>query len=314
MSLPRITQIIQDGSLGIVPPSPAGVVARVGVCSSGTVNTVRQFSGPSVKVIKDALGTGPLAEAAAHSLEIAGGPVTTVPVAAIPGVVGAVTRAGIGTAALSVAGIPKDGYEVVVRVTRAAAGLASGSAAFVYSVDGGDAFSPEIALPISGVFPLANTGLTFAFSNGTFAKDDVYSFDCAAPSFSLTDLTAAIDALLADSRKFGCLHVVGAPAPSVTSVTAQGKSPAPKLSGAPTGWFDAVVLVTVEGPNGKARFRVSLDGGATMAPEQTLGRPSRARATRCTQGLSRRCSGRPLSRSPTPRTTRRCRLTRLLLR
>ena len=79
MALPKITQIIQDGSLGIVPPSPANVVAKLGVCSSGTVNTVQQFSGPSVKVIKDALGTGPLAEAAAHSLEIAGGPVTAVP-------------------------------------------------------------------------------------------------------------------------------------------------------------------------------------------------------------------------------------------
>jgi len=42
-----------------------------------------------VKVIKDALGTGPLAEAAAHSLEIAGGPVTTVPVgASVAGVAG----------------------------------------------------------------------------------------------------------------------------------------------------------------------------------------------------------------------------------
>ena len=77
MALPRVTQVLQDGSLGIVPPSPANVVAKVGVCSSGNANTVRQFSGPSVKVIKDALGTGPLAEAAAHSLEIAGGPVTT---------------------------------------------------------------------------------------------------------------------------------------------------------------------------------------------------------------------------------------------
>ena len=147
--LPKITQIIQDGSLGIVPPSPANVVAKLGVCSAGAANTVQQFSGPSVKVIKDALGTGPLAEAAAHSLEIAGGPVMTVPVSAsVPGAAGAVTRVGTGTAGLGVSGAPKDSYQVEVHVTRAATGLAAAAAAFIFSVDGGDTFSPEIAVPV----------------------------------------------------------------------------------------------------------------------------------------------------------------------
>jgi len=272
MSLPKISQIIQDGSLGIVPPSPANVVAKVGVCSSGPPTTVRQFSGPSVKVIKDALGTGPLAEAAAHSLEGAGGPVTTVPVtASVAGSAKAVTRTGTGTATMSVSGAPKDAYEVLVRITRAATGLAAGAAVFVYSVDGGDVFSPEIALPVSGVYTLQNTGLTLTFANGTFVKDDLYSFDCSAPSFSVTDLTEAIDALLGDPRKFGCLHVVGAPAPSLTAVTAQGTSPALRVTGSPSTWIDAVVRITSSGNRGSAKFRLSFDGGATLGAEQAVG-------------------------------------------
>jgi len=271
MALPRVTQILADGSLGIVPPSPANVVAKVGVCSSGTANTVRQFSGPSVKVIKDALGTGPLAEAAAHSLEIAGGPVSTVPVSAsVPGTAGPVTHLGTGSAVLTVSGAPKDSYEVEVRVTRKATGLAVAAAAFVFSLDGGDTFSPEIAVPVSGIYAIPGSGLTITFSDGTFVKDDGYSFECLAPSYSVTDLVAAIDALLADQRKFGCLHVVGAPAPSATKVTAQGASPAVKLSGAPAAWIDGVVVVSTAGVLGTGKFKLSLDGGATFAAEQFL--------------------------------------------
>jgi hypothetical protein len=269
--LPKISQIIQDGSLGIVPPSPANVVAKLGVCSSGASNTVQQFSGPSVKVIKDALGTGPLAEAAAHSLEIAGGPVMTVPVnASVPGAAGAVTHIGTGTSALAVSGAPKDSYEVEVRVTRKATGLAAAAAAFVFSVDGGDTFSPEIAVPVSGVYALPNTGLTITFADGTFVKDDDYSFDCAAPSYTTTDLATTIDALLADPRKFGCLHVVGSPGPSATKVIAQGTSPAVRLAGSPTAWIDGVLLITAAGPLGTGKFKLSLDGGATFGAEQVL--------------------------------------------
>jgi hypothetical protein len=269
--LPKISQIIQDGSLGIVPPSPANVVAKLGVCSAGAANTVQQFSGPSVKVIKDALGTGPLAEAAAHSLEIAGGPVMTVPVnPSVPGAAGAVTHVGTGAAVLTVSGAPKDSYQVEVRVTRAATGLAAAAAAFVFSVDGGDTFSPEIAVPANGVYAVPNTGLTLTFSDGSFVKNDEYTFSCAAPSYTTTDLSTTIDALLADPRKFGCLHVVGAPAPSATAVTARGTSPLVRLSGSPAAWLDGVVLVTLAGPIGTGKFKLSIDGGATFGAEQAL--------------------------------------------
>jgi hypothetical protein len=269
--LPKITQVIQDGSLGIVPPSPAGVVAKVGVCSSGSANTVQAFSGPSVKVIKDALGTGPLAEAAAHSLEIAGGPVMTVPVSpSVPGAAGTVTHVGAGTSVLSVSGEPKDAYEVELRITRKASGLAAASAAFVFSLDGGDTFSPEIAVPVSGIYVLPNTGLTITFTDGSFVKDASYTFDCLAPSYTTTDLATTIDALLADPRKFGCLHVVGAPAPSATKVTGTGTSPAMKLTGSPAAWIDGVVVITAAGVLGAGKFKVSLDGGANFGSEKVL--------------------------------------------
>lgn len=271
MTLPAINQNVVDGGLGITPASPANVVAFLGVCSSGAPNVVRQFGGPSVKPVKDALGTGPLSEALAHVLEVAGGPHLAVPVtASVPGVAGAVTHVGTGTSALTVTGAPRDGFAVVIEITRAAASLAAVAAAFKYSLDGGDSFSPEIAVPASGAYVLGATGLTLAFAEGTFVEEDAYSFSCTPPSYTTSDLQAAFAALLASPAKFGAVHVVGAPVPSKSAVSKSSTGPAVSLTGTPTGFMACKVKITLGGALNEGKYRVSTDDGANFGAEATL--------------------------------------------
>lgn len=109
---------------------------------------------------------------------------------------------------------PRDAFEVIVEITREGEDLASGDAAFRYSLDGGDVFSPEISMPSNGVYDIPDTGLTLTFADGegdpSFAEGDTYTFSTTAPAYSLTELSAALDVLLADPREWGFLHVVGA--------------------------------------------------------------------------------------------------------
>lgn len=179
------------------------------MCSRGDVHRIYGFS--DLRTLTDTLGTGPLVEATAHALAVGGGVVYCVRCGSesTPGTFGAVTRTGTGTATLAITGSPLDAYELVVTITRAGASLATATAAFQLSLDGGDNYSPEIAVPTAGAYPLAETGLTLTFGEGTFVVGDTFRAASVAPGFNLTELTAALQALLADPRTWKFVHVVG---------------------------------------------------------------------------------------------------------
>jgi len=211
---------IQDGSLGILPPPTDGVSAKVGVASSGPVGQIVAVT--SIKQVQDTFVSGPLAEALATHLALSGAPVYAIRAgASVAGSAGAVTKSGTGTGNLTVSGSPNDAYEVQVKITRDGANLAAGTAAFQYTLDGGDNWSPEIAVPTGGSYVLLGTGLTLTFTDGasgtSFAKGDTYSFTSTAPAYTLTDLNNALTTLLADPREWGWVHVVGAATPAIAA-------------------------------------------------------------------------------------------------
>lgn len=218
--LPDVWFDIQDGSLGILPPPTDGVSAKIGVAVAGPVGELVPVT--TLKQVREVFGGGPLAEALATHLALSGAPVYAIRVnASTAGVAGAVAKTGTGTGDLSVAGAPLDAFEVVVKITRDGANLAAGTAAFTYTLDGGDNWSPEIAIPSGGNYALPGTGLNLTFSDGgagtSFKAGDTYSFSCTAPSYTLSDLNAALDVLLADPREWGWVHVVGATTPAIAA-------------------------------------------------------------------------------------------------
>lgn len=227
MAISKIKQTIKDGALGLAAGSGLDQHVKIGVASSGPQNVLKWHTDP--EAVKAEFGTGPLVDSAVYHLEEAGGVVGVMRItSSAAGTAGTVTvvrgTGGPSTGTLAVTGAPLDSFEVIVRFTRGAANLAANLAAFVYSVDGGDTWSEETALPVSGVFQPPGTGLTLTWVNGagptSFIVDDTFSFNCVAPGYSATDVNNALDALRANATElFRFIHLVGAASAASGSAT-----------------------------------------------------------------------------------------------
>ncbi|MFN7131601.1 MAG: DUF2586 family protein, partial [Myxococcales bacterium] len=217
MTIPNVKIAVQDGALGILPENTDNLHVKLGVSAGGAPNQIYSFN--SLKEAKDVLLRGPLLEAVAHALAVAGGPVLAVPVMpSVAGAAGVITKSGAGPT-VTVAGAPVDGFEVIVEILKQGP-LATGT--FRFSLDGGDTWSPEITLPSGGTYVLPETGLTLTFPAGAYIAGETYTFSCTAPGYSSTDLTNAMNALLADPRTWAFVHVVGAPASGAAAATLAG--------------------------------------------------------------------------------------------
>jgi hypothetical protein len=217
-AIPDATLTVTDGALGAIEPEDASS-ATIGSCSAGTINTLYAFT--DTKDLSDTLGTGPAVEAAAHKLSIGGGTVFVVRVdnTSTPGTNGSVTHNGTGVSVMSVSGAPFDAYKVRVTIVLGGTNPAAGTATFKYSVDGGDNYSGEIALPTSGSYPITGTGLTLAFTAASLVAADTYSFDSVAPGYNSTELTTAWNALVADPRTWKFCHITGAASSAANQAT-----------------------------------------------------------------------------------------------
>lgn len=227
MAISKFKQTILDGALGLSTDTGLDQHIAIGVSSTGTANVLKWHTDPVA--VKAEFGTGPLVDKAVFHLETAGGTVGVMRItSSVAGTNGAVTvtRGGAGdsTATATASGTPLDAYQIRVKFTRQGTNLAANAAAFVYSVDGGDNYSAEVALPISGVYAIPGTGVTLTFVDGagpiSFKVDDVHALDCVAPGFAAADLNTALDAVrAAATAKFRFIHVVGAAANAAGSAT-----------------------------------------------------------------------------------------------
>lgn len=217
-SIPDATLSVTDGALGITEPTSA-VSAVIGSCSSGTINTVYVFA--DHKTLVDTLVSGPAVEAAAHELAVGGGVVYVVRVdnTSTAGAAGAVTPVGTGLSVMTVTGAPYDNYRVIVKILVAGTNPAAGTATFKYSLDGGDNYSQEIALPTDGAYLIVGTNLTLHFSAASLVVGDTYSFNNAAPGYNSTELTTAFAALCADPRTWKFVHIVGCASSAANQAT-----------------------------------------------------------------------------------------------
>jgi len=219
MPLPKVTQKVSDGGLGLATPDDSSTHVAIGVCSTGTVTALTFYSDPDK--VKEDCGIGPLVDKAVYHLQVAGGSVGVMRVnSSIAGSAGAtsVVRGGAGdsTGTCAASGAANDAYDFKVEVTKQGTNLVAATATFKYSVDGGDNYSPDIAVPTGATYVVPNTGVTLTFANGvgptSFKVGDVHSFTCVAPGYSSTDASNALDALRTTyaTARFGFVHLVGA--------------------------------------------------------------------------------------------------------
>lgn len=213
MALPGVTQTITDGALGTVPADSSANTAVIGIASSGTVDTVYSYtSSDAIDSLRTTNGYGPGPEAAAYDLATDGSPVYFVRADSTGGTAAAcsavtLTGTGLNPGVTVNTATTYDDYQVKVLIVL---GGAVATATFKYSLDNGDTYSAVITSAATYVLP--NTGITIAFTAGTYVAGDVYSFTATAAAYSTTKLGTAVDALLASSNQFGLLQVVGRPA------------------------------------------------------------------------------------------------------
>ena len=228
MALPGITSVtILDGSLGIAPENTTGIHVKLGQCTNGVFNQLYSFS--SVQDVKSTLGTGKLVKSLATALDIAGGPLyamrlqTSVAGTISPIQISLVTTpvASDGVLALT-SSSPLDDYQVIVRIVRSGKVGVSPYPTFQYSLDDGLTYSDEIVIPASGIYSVTGTGMVLNFSNGAngFFGGDQWIFTTTAPTWSNSDVANGYTALLADSRTWGFVHLVGVADTTIFSTAA----------------------------------------------------------------------------------------------
>lgn len=297
MTLPNVNVTVRDGALGILPPNAAAIPAILGVCSSGTVDAVESFS--NIQALKDAMGVGPLVEAAAFVLAQSGGPVRVVRInGSTAGAAGAVTQSGSGPVVSTTSSAPYDDYEVVVEIQT---GGAVATATFKYSLDDGETWSDEITT--AATYTIPNTGIVLNFAAGTYVADETYSFDTTAPGYSTTDFNAAFDALIADGSTFGFILLVGA-ASSVANQATVAAAVKSKLDTAETNHRHAFAIIecpTDTDANVKSGFSAFTSDKVAIA----VGRPDtlsvitgRIRARSAAWHLAARVAAIPMSEEP----------------
>lgn len=215
MTAPKVVQTIQDKGLGAAPAAAAEVPCIMGCSSSGTANVPRLYAGGQAKKLIADFGYGPAVEAAA--LHLAQGqavtfvklPSTTAGTEGTDGEDGDVTFTGSGTSVITLTGAAYDSFELVFEVlvggTIGVAGIK-----FRYSLDGGRTYSPKLSLGTATTYAIPNSGITMHFASGTLVAGNTAEAVSIEPKWAAADLGAAFSALLASSKPWTFIHLIGA--------------------------------------------------------------------------------------------------------
>lgn len=163
MTIPSATLTIQDGSLGISPPSSGNVSVVIGVCSKGTPATV--YGGyRDITTMVTALGYGPAVEAAALQISLGALVYVVVATPTYDGAASTVTFTGAGAGRVSTPGFAP-AEQITVACTTA--GLL-GTAAFTFARGSGAASAPVTsAAGWATGYVVLGTMTSLAFTEGT---------------------------------------------------------------------------------------------------------------------------------------------------
>lgn len=209
MARGHVNNSILDGALGVQPAASTGIFGAVGVAAAGYGQGILILT--TAADAQEKLLAGPLRDLIVSALSLANTTVYAVPLlGTVDGVVSAVLKAAAaaGTGSMTVAGLPRNDYDVSVEI-KSGGGLNEASA--VVTVDGIP--SARFTIAEDGQYVIAGTGLTLTFVAGaegiSFAAGDVFTFSTSAPAATNAELLAGIDTLLESSYAFEWIAVAG---------------------------------------------------------------------------------------------------------
>ena len=159
--------------------------------------------------IKELLGKTPLADACMDSIEWGAKTIYCIPVAAsVAGEVGTVEVETSGDGIIEIEGIPNNAYEILVQIVE---GGANNEGTFIYSTNGGNSYTEEATIPVTGMVEIPHTGLTLKFEDtaGAFDADDTFAFVTTAPAMSNAAILDAVYKIANTNIAFEFAHIVG---------------------------------------------------------------------------------------------------------
>lgn len=210
MSLPGVTQSELDNQIGTVPVGDGDVCLVIGCSSSGTNATLKAYAGNRQGDLVTDYGYGPGPQAISRQLVKGRRAVFCKVAIATAGDSGTVTITSAGTASTPTADGGNDRRHVKVEFLSAGA-LGTAGITFRYSLDGGATWSTVIRLGTSLTYLIPNTGttITFGTSSQTVLATTRLEFRTTAPTWDLTTLGAAFDAVKVSSIPWDFIHIVG---------------------------------------------------------------------------------------------------------
>lgn len=200
MSIQEVNETIRDGGLGIIADSPGRAILFVGYGYGFTANTLYGLGDESAL---DDKGEGPMSEAVKHALETSGGPVYAITPTTTAGTKSSVTQSGAGPA-VTLTGDPRDAYVAQVEITTAGV---IGTSKFKYTLDDGETYVE--GLFTAATYAIPGTGITLNFAAGTYVLGETYDFTTTAPSYSTSQMNAALDVAFAADSEFGLVAICG---------------------------------------------------------------------------------------------------------
>lgn len=208
----EIKVTVEDGNIGGNPSASTHAQAKIGVSSVVSSTPLMITNTMKPDDIKAKLGITPLADACIDATENGLKTIYAIPVQAdIEGEILETTHTGTGEGKFRVEGSPNNAFDIVIRITETG-NINEGS--FCYSIDGGNSFSEENTIPLSGKYGIPGTGLVLNFEDSSsdlksFIEEDAYSFSTTAPEMNNGTALKAVEKLVGYNKEIELCHIVG---------------------------------------------------------------------------------------------------------
>lgn len=208
----EVNVAVQDGNLGKNTSTGTGVQVKIGVSSVESSVPILITNTMKVDAIKEKLGSSPLADACIDATENGLTTIYAIPVAATTqGTISEITHTGTGEGTFVTIGNPTNTFDAIIEITGSGN---TNAAIFRYSIDGGNTYSDEVTVPLSGEYTLPDTGVKLKFTDKADATDsfiakDTYKFTTTSPAMSNASVLSAVDKLKTFNVQFEICHIVG---------------------------------------------------------------------------------------------------------
>lgn len=202
---------VEDGNLGRSSSTGTGTSIKIGISNVESKSPILISGTMNAKKIKEKVGNTPLADACIDAVEWGASSIYCIPVkAGTAGTIGKITEDKKGYGTFEVKGSPNNAYDIVVEVMDAGE---CNEGSFRYSLDGGNTFTEEMTIPITGEAELATTGLTAKFTDAeggdSFMEGDRFTFSTTSPAMSNESVISAVESLINSPLMFEFVHIVG---------------------------------------------------------------------------------------------------------